>query len=139
MLFRSLSNMLPALHTRFHMIVLFLLFVFKHIHYVSITSELLIISELTCVSCLSLRSRALSAISITLITLIPPIRTCFNEDRFLHLQYNGSAYAQQKMGDWQLLEARNLFKNIFMKSKVSISPHDLEIIKEVLFLCVLHS
>ena len=63
---------------------------------------------------------------------------CFNEDSFLHFQYSGT-YAQQKMGDRQLLEARNLFKNIFMKSKVSISPHDLEIIKEVLFLCILHS
>ena len=39
--------MLPALHTRFHMIVLFLLFIFKHTHYVSITSELLIISEVS--------------------------------------------------------------------------------------------
>ena len=56
--------MLPALHTRFHMIVLFLLFVFKHTHYVSITSELLIISTrhvLTCDTMSSHPSRATSS------------------------------------------------------------------------------
>jgi hypothetical protein len=70
--------------------------------------------------------------------IIPPIRTlCYNSK--LRCQYNGSAYPQQMLGDQRLVEARNLFKNLFLKSNVSINPHDLEIIKEALILCFLHS
>jgi hypothetical protein len=44
----------------------------------------------------------------------------------------GSAYAQQKLGDGWLVEARAL-------AEALNDPHDLEIVKEVLLLCVLHS
>ena len=55
--------MLPALHTCLHMI--FSLFLFKHSHFVPITSDLLVISELMHVFRLSLRSHAsASALSI---------------------------------------------------------------------------
>jgi hypothetical protein len=48
---------------------------------------------------------------------------------------SGSASAQQKSGCWQLDEACNLGVN----SEALIDPYDLEIVKERLLWCVLHS
>jgi hypothetical protein len=53
----------------------------------------------------------------------------------LRYQTNGSAYAQQKLGDRWLIEARNLALN----SEALADSHDLEVVEEVLLLYVLHS
>ena len=52
----------------------------------------------------------------------------------LRYQANGSAYAQQKLGNRWLAEARTVAVN----SEALIDPHDLELVNEVLLLYVLH-
>ena len=54
--------------------------------------------------------------------------------QLLQYQTNGSATAQQKLGDRWLDEARTLAVN----RVASIDPYELEIVKERLFMCVLH-
>lgn len=52
----------------------------------------------------------------------------------LQYQTDGSATTQQKLGDRWLDEARTLAVN----RVASIDPYELEIVKERLFMCVLH-